>query len=194
MLGDDGLLAHVVQQETTRAVGVFGPTWCEAALADQRGRLVAETARDLDALEFSAGEFPVGGLVARGDDLGEVEFGGLDVELEEGDELVVVLELVDVHEHGARGVGRVRHEHVGVHPAVQLVHQPAVDGTERERPGIVRLLDLVRVFQEPQQFRRRRVRREREATELREPVGAVACLQVVHDARRACVGPHDRVV
>lgn len=157
MLRYHGLLAHVVQKETAGAVGIFSPSGSETALSDQGGRLVAEAAGDFHALEFRAGELPVRRLVARRDDLGEVEFGCLDVEFKEGDQFVVVLELVDVHEHGAGGVGGVGDEDVGVDTAVQLVHEPAIDGAKGECPGLVCLLDLVRVFQEPEQFRRRRV-------------------------------------
>lgn len=194
VLGDDGLFTHVVQQETARAVGVFGAARREPALPDQRGRLVAQTARDAHALQFGAGELAVRRVVARGDDLGEVQLRRLDVELEERDQLVVVRQVVDVHEHGARRVRRVRHKHVALRPAVQLVYQPAVDGAERERARVVRLLDFVHVAQEPQQFRAGRVCGQGQAAEVREAVGAVARLEVVHDARRARVGPHDRVV
>ena len=82
---DDGLLADVVEQEATRAVGVFGAARGEAVLADEGGGLVAETAGYLCAGEGAGGEFAVGGWVGGGDDFGEVEFGRFDVEVEEGD-------------------------------------------------------------------------------------------------------------
>lgn len=68
----------------------------------------------------------VGGL----DDAGEVEF--VSVKAEEVDERVVVLEGVDIHEHGTGGVGRVGDEYGFLGAAVEAVDEPGVDGAEAE--------------------------------------------------------------
>ena len=70
VLGDDGLLADVVQQEAAGAVGVFGAAGREAALADEGGGLVAEYAADPEAFKGAAGELAVGVGVGGRDDLG----------------------------------------------------------------------------------------------------------------------------
>lgn len=55
-LGDDGLGPHVVEQEAAGAVRVLRLAGVEAALADEGGRLVAQTAGDGDTLEGPTGE------------------------------------------------------------------------------------------------------------------------------------------
>ena len=85
MFADDGLLANVVKEEAARAVGVLCAAGGEAVLADEGGGLVAEAAGYFCAGEGPGGEFAVGFWVGGGDDLGEVQFGRFDVEVEEGD-------------------------------------------------------------------------------------------------------------
>ena len=50
VLGNDGLVANVVKQETTSTIGVLGHTRREGAVAKQGRRLVAHTAGDRDAI------------------------------------------------------------------------------------------------------------------------------------------------
>ena len=180
VLGNDRLGADIVEQEAAGAVGVLGLAGTEAALADQGGRLVAEAAGDGDALEGTGAEGAEGGGVRGGDDLGECQLGA--VELEEGEEGVVVLACADVHEHCAAGVGRVGHEHrraVGpLRAAVEAIYQPRVDSAKRQTAFLVGRLDCLNVVQQPQQLDARRVRGKGEATQVEELVGAVAGLEL----------------
>ena len=59
---------------------------------------------------------------------------------------------MDVHEHGAAGVGRVRDEDVLVRASVQLVDEPGIHSAEREVASFVRLADLLDIPQEPNEF------------------------------------------
>ena len=149
---DHGLLAHVEEQEGAGAVGVLGAARGEASLANEGGGLVAEAAGDGGAGESGAGEFAVRFGVGGGNDLGEVDLGGLVVEVEEGEQRVVVFEFVDVHEHGPSGVGWVTDEDVGRRPAVEFVGEPGVYCAEAEVSFIVRFLDGVDVLHDPEEF------------------------------------------
>lgn len=94
----------------------------------------------------------------------------------------------------ARSIGWVCDKDVGLRSAVQTVCQPGIDCAEGESAFIVCLLDLFHVFQQPQQFGGRRVRREWQTAEILELVRAFASFQLVYHLVRPCVGPYYRVV
>lgn len=143
-------MADVVEQEAAGAVGVLGGTLDESLLADECGGLVAQAARDADSLQFARRQFTVGFRVRARHDLGQLELAR--VEAEEGDELLVVLEVVQVHEAGPRGVCAVGDEDAAVLAAGELVEQPCVGGAKGETALLVGLLALFVVANEPEQL------------------------------------------
>ena len=124
---DDGLSADIVQQEAAGAVGVLGLARVEAALADEGTRLVAQAAGDADAGERAVGNKAKGGGVRRGHDARQLDLGAVDAE--KGQQVVVVLQRLKVHKHGAAGVGAVGDvDAIAIGPArgpaVELVDEP----------------------------------------------------------------------
>ncbi|KAH6609764.1 hypothetical protein Trco_003110 [Trichoderma cornu-damae] len=187
--GDDGLGADVVEQEAAGAVGVLGEAGREPLLAHQGGRLVAQAPGDLDAPEGGGGQGAVGLGVRGAHDPGQRDLGAVDAE--PVNELRVVVERLEVHEHGPRGVGGIRHVDVAGGAAVELVGQPRVDGAEGEGAALVRLLDLVHVLEEPQQLADGRVRGEGEAAPAGQLAGPDAVLELADQLLGAGVGPDD---
>lgn len=153
--GDDGFGADVVEQEAARAVRVLGQTGGEALLADEGGRLVAQAAGNLGALEGRACEGAVCLWVRGADNLGQLDLGA--VQSEPVEQLGVVVEALEVHKHGARGVGRVRDVDVAVGSAIELVGQPGVHGAKGQVAALVGGLDLGDVFNHPEELADRRV-------------------------------------
>ena len=118
----------------------------------------------------------------------------LGVELEEGDELVVVLELVDVHPHRSARVGGVGDEDVLGWAAVQLVYQPSIHCSKSEAAFIVCFFHPVVVAYEPEKFRGRRIRRKRQAAEICELIRAFSGFELTHDRGGTGVCPYDCIV
>ncbi|TKW52752.1 hypothetical protein CTA1_7517 [Colletotrichum tanaceti] len=190
--GDDGLGADVVEQEAAGAVRVLGEAGGEALLADEGGGLVAQAAGDLCAAQQGVVQRAVGLGVRGADDLGELDLCRVDAE--PVDEVVVVLQRVDVHEHGARGVGGVRDVDVAGDAAVELVDQPGVDGAKGQHAALVGVLDLGHVLEQPEELADGGVRRQGQAAPLGELAGAEPLLQPAHEVLGARVGPDDGVV
>ena len=97
-------VADVLQQETARAIGVFGIAGIEAELAEECGLLVSGDAGDLDGTQPERRRH-FADLLAGPDDLRHHAVGNA----EELEQLLVPLAFDDVEEHGARGVGVVGH-------------------------------------------------------------------------------------
>lgn len=155
--GDDGLVANIVKQEASGAVCVLGLAGGEPLLADQSSGLVTQAAGDLDTLQGGAGEGPVGLGVRRSDNLGELDL--LPVKAEPVNELVIVVEGLEVHEHRTRGIGGVGDVDLASGSTVQLVGQPGVDRSKGKDTIIVGSLDLGDVLKQPEQLAGRGVRR-----------------------------------
>ena len=102
-----------------------------------------------------------------------MDFGGFDVEAEEVEEGVVVLQFVDVHEHGSACVSWVRDEDVGFGPAIEFVCEPGVDGAEAEIAIVVAFFDCVDVPHKPEELRAGWVGGERLAAELHQVISAL---------------------
>jgi hypothetical protein len=81
------------------------------------------------------------------------------VDAEETQELVIVLQGAEVHEHGPAGVGAVgdMDGRLCLCAAVELVDEPRVDRAKGETALLVCLLDRVDVLKEPQQLDTARV-------------------------------------
>jgi hypothetical protein len=112
--------------------------------------LVAEDAADFDAFEGAACELAVGVWVGGGDDFREVEF--LGVEFEEGDELVVVFDFVQVHPHSSAGVCGIGDEDAFAGSSVQFVDEPGVDRAKGKAAFVVCFLHLVAIAQQPEEL------------------------------------------
>lgn len=122
-------MSRVEEDETTRAVRVLGFTLGETLVADERGLLVTDHARDGNPVERSA--FDVAVDFRRGDDARED--GRL--EAKEAKERVVPLEGFDGHEECTRGVGDID----GMDAAVGCTCE-VLRGHQRERGKVRREL------------------------------------------------------
>lgn len=193
MLGDDGLRPDVVQQETAGAVGILGGPGLEAFLPDQRGRLVAQAASDAPAFQRARFELAERMRTRGAHDLGHVHFVEVELVGEEVDQLLVVLELVDVHEHGPARVGGIGDEDVVAH-AIELVDEPGVDRAEGQSAGLVCLAHALLVLQQPQQLGDGWVGRDGQAADVGELVAAGPRLQLSRQRRSSCVCPDDGIV
>jgi len=190
--GDDGLGADVVQEEAPGAICVLGQAGCEALLTDESGGLVAEAASDLGALEGRVGEGAKGLGIGGADNLWQLDL--VTVEAEPVQQLSIILERLEVHEHGARGIGGVRDVDVLGGAAVELVGEPGVNGAERKVTALVRLLDLGDVFEQPEELADRGVGGQGKATATSQLLGAEAVLEAADELLGAGVGPDDGVV
>lgn len=190
--GDDGLGADIVEQEAASAVRVLGQAGSEALLADEGSRLVAQAASDLDTLEGGVGEGAKGLGVGRVDNLGELDL--VAVNTEPVKKIGVVVEALEVHEHGAGGVGGVRDVDVALGTAVEPVGEPGVDSAKGQVTGLVALLDLGDVLEEPEQLAGRGVGGKRQTAAAGELLGAQAALQAADELLGTCVGPDNAIV
>ena len=115
----------------------------EAHLAEEGGLLVSGDAADGDAAEERADAVGGAGALAAGGDDGGHEGAG---DIEEGQELVVPSQFVDVEEQGAGGVGDVG-EVLGA--GGELPDEPGVDGAEGELATVGAGAGVGNVFEEP---------------------------------------------
>jgi hypothetical protein len=150
VFGLDQSLAGIHQEEAAGAVGAFGLALGKTRLPEQRGVLVAERGGDLDAWHHSGG--PAVDLCGR-PDLRQ-HLGG---NVEEGQQLGVPGLCCEVHQHGATGVGHVRHVQSAADAPGQVPDQPGVHGAEQHIATFGPLPQIRRVVQQPAQFGRREV-------------------------------------
>lgn len=108
--------------------------------------------------------------------------------------MITVLELVDVHEHGARGIGGVRDKDILRRTAVQLVDEPGVDGTKCKVAALVYLLHFGDVLEEPEELGNGGVCTERLAADVHQLVAAWPRLELVNDGIGTGVSPDNGVV
>lgn len=187
VLGDDGLGAGVVEQEATGAVCVLGLTGREAELADEGSRLVTEAARDGDAGEGTSTDASVD--LRGGDNLGEDDL----LDAKELDELVVVLEGLDVHQHGSGGIGGIGDVSAAVETTEQVPEEPGVDGAESQVALLVDLSDLLVVVEHPSELDSSKVCGNGQAAEFLDSVGAGLGLELGHGLGGSGVGPDNGV-
>jgi len=126
--------AGVGEQEVAGAVGVLRLAGFEAHLPDGGGVLIAENAGDRDARPHRGA---VGGHAERirrraGRDRRE----HLSRNIEQGKEVVVPVERVEVAEHGAAGVRDVGDVNAAVDAAGQVPQQPGVGSAEQGVAGV----------------------------------------------------------
>ena len=121
---------------------------------------------------------------------GEIEL----VIAEECDELRVVLECVDVHEHSAACVGWVRDEDFLVWAAIELVHEPGVDGAEGEVASFVRFAHFLLVLQQPEKLGHGGIGGDGQAADICQLVTAGTRFELAGECCGSSVGPYDGVV
>lgn len=189
---DDRLGTDVVQKEAACAVSVLGKAGSESLLADKRSGLITQAACDLDALESSASQRAVGLDIGGAHDLGERDL--LAIEAEPINEIGVVIQSLEVHEHGARSIGGVRHEDIAIRTAVELVGQPGVDGAESQNTSLIGILDGIDILQQPKKLAGGGVCGERKTAAGSEFAGAKTVLQLADELLRSGVGPDNGVV
>lgn len=190
--GNDGLGTDIVKKEASSAVGVLGETRSEALLANQRSRLVTQASSDLDALQSATGKGAVGLGVGRSDNLGQRDL--LAIETEPIDEVSVVVERFEVHEHGSGSVGGVGDEDIGVRATVQLVGQPGIDGTESENTALIGILDSIDILEKPEKLADGGVCREGKTASRGELASTKTVLQFSDKLLCSGVGPDNGVV
>lgn len=186
------LLPHVVQQEASGSVRVLCSAGSEAHLAHQSRRLVAQAAGDLGALQQRAGQGSVGLGVGGPHDLGQEHLAS--VEAEPVNEVLVIVERLQVHEHGPRCVGGIRDVDVARRSAVELVRQPRVNGAKRQNTTLIGVFDLWHVLQHPQELAGRGVCGEGEAAAGGELARTKTALHATHKILRSSICPYNGIV
>ena len=192
MLGDDGLVADVIQHEAAGAVGVLGHTRGEGTVADEGGGLVAQAAGDGDAVERARADVAVALTVGGGKDGGQADL--LAVDAEEIEQAIIVVEGLEVHEHSTGGVGDVGDQTAAGGATVQVVDEPSVNGTEGQAAGLVGLADLGQVPEHPDEGDGRGVGGEGETADTGQLVGTGLSLEVADEAVGPSIGPGDGIV
>ena len=148
VVGVDRLVAGVHQQEGAGAVRGLGLALGEAGLAEQRGLLVAERGGDRHAVEDAAlgvcrrPRRRSGSPAARRP--GRPSTGRI---------FVVPLQGVQVHQHGARGVGDVGDVHAAVDAAGEVPDDPGVHGAEEDVAALGALAQALDVVEQPADLR-----------------------------------------
>ena len=181
----------VQQQEVTRAVGVLGLTGGQADLPDGGGLLVAEGAGDRQpAGERAPGRrHPVGFGRRRRQDPGQ----HLPRDREEAKQLVVPVERLKVHQHGAAGVGDVGDVDAARDAAGEVPQQP---GVYRAEDGVAPLgirPQAVDAGEHPLQLAAGKVGGRRQAGLMPDHVATAVPVQGGGDPVGPGVLPYDRV-
>src|SRR5476649_444016 len=181
VLGFDGLVAGVHQQEAAGAVSVLGLTRFYAHLAEQGRLLVTGDAADGDTAFGTAVDF------RRRFDLRQ-HFAR---HVENLQHLRIPLQGVDVEEHGARGVGVIGN--VGF-AAGKFPDQPAVDGAEQQLAVARTLTAAFDVVEDPLQLGAGEVRVGDQAGGVADVLLVAITLELLADLGAASALPNDRVV
>jgi hypothetical protein len=189
VLGVDDLGAGVEDEEVTGAVGVLRLARIERRLAEGRGLLVAQDARDGHLAQQRRG-LDVAVHLGGGADLGEHRLR----DAERLEDVVAPLEGLEVEEQRARRVGHVGLVHAAVDAAGQVPEDPGVGRAEDQVAGLGLLARTLDVLEDPDDLGAREVGREREADDRLEAVRSLVAREAVDDRLRAGVLPHDRVV
>ena len=192
VLGADDLLAGVEQQEIACAVSVLGLAGVQAHLSDHRRLLIAEDAgqRHLPADRSVVAGDAVGRRVRRRRDVRQ----HLPRNVEERQQFVVPVQRLQVHQHGAAGVGDVGDVHPAARPAGQIPQHPGVGGAEDRVAVLGVAAHPVDVLQDPLHLAAGEVGGRRQPGLAPDHVAAAVTVQRRGDAVGAGVLPHDRVV
>ena len=182
--------AHVHQGEASGAVSVFRLAGGEAGLAEQGGLLVPRAAADRDARQIlqprqAGGQMAVD--LAVGPGLRQQAHG----DLQGPAQFRVPLQGVDIEQHGAAGVGIVRH----MDPAPGKVpDEPAVHRSGAQFPPLRPLADAGHMVHDPFQLCAGKIGVDKQSRLFRHRLPQALRLQPVADLRRPAALPHDGVV
>ena len=132
---------------------------------------------------------PVEARVARRPDLGEHRTG----DAEEPEQLVVPLERLEIHQHGAARVGDVGDVLPAVRAAGEVPDDPGVDGAEERVAAVGRLAQPVDVVEHPLELAAGEVRGRDQAGPLPDHVAAAVGVERLDDRVGPGVLPDDRV-
>ena len=183
VLGEDGFVAAVHQQEAAGAVGILDRALLDAHLAEQGGLLVADHARDRDAV---AADDRLAVLLAAAADLRQHRGG----DAEEFEQVGVPVQRIDIEQHGPRGVGHVR----GVDTAAgQVPDQPGVHRAEAEAARLGLPAGPGDVLQDPVDLGRAEIGVDDQPRLLPDLLLKAALLEAVAIPGSAAVLPHDGV-
>ncbi len=186
VLGEDRLLPGVHQHEATGAVGVLRLARRKAGLPEQSRLLVPGRARNRNR---SAED---GGVRLSVHAAGRLYFrkhAGRDVQLFE--DVFVPLQLLDVEQHGAGGIGIVGHMYFAFR---QVPNQPGIHRAEQQLALFGPLPHAGHVLKNPAQLCPRKIGVNHEARLLAEDVRQALGLELVAVLRRAPALPDDGVV
>ncbi len=147
----DARLSRIHEEKTASSVGIFGFAGVEARLADKCGLLVPEDASDGDACKNSGGESAVD--FTAGADLGQDRTRNA----EEGEEVRIPIERVQVHQLSTAGVGDVGGVNAGGWPSGKVPEQKGIDVAEEQIAALGGRLGTGNVLQQPLQFERAEV-------------------------------------
>ena len=186
-LGLHGLGTGVEQQEVTGPVGVLCVTNVVAGLSEGGRLLIAQVTGNRDPLEHS---------LRLGVDLaGCVNLGQHRARhVERLEDVVVPLQGLEIHHHGAARVGNVRHVDAAGGATGEVPDAPGVDVSEHDVAGIDLVTKTVDVVDQPPGLGSREVRRYGETRRGSEAILAAIRGQLVADLVSAGVLPHERVV
>mmetsp|Transcript_12720 Transcript_12720/g.28109 ORF Transcript_12720/g.28109 Transcript_12720/m.28109 type:complete len:399 (+) Transcript_12720:640-1836(+) len=128
-LGRNGLVASVEQHEASSAVGVLGGADFKAALAQQSSMLIAQSARDGDAIQRAKSlHLPV-----------DLSIGLDDRQTLQGNSQFVAnfripSALLQIEEHVSGCIGKIGHMETAILATSQIEDQPRFDGSEHAVP------------------------------------------------------------
>ncbi len=180
-----GAMARVHQEEAARAVRVLGESGSVACLPEKRGLLVPGHARDRNA-------FGQAGAAGLAEDLAGEGHPGQDRarNVEDRQELIVPIEIVDVEEEGARGVGRIGDVRGAVREAPR---EPGIDGAEGELAALGARARAGNRIEKPRELRPGKIGIDLQPGPLAEPCFVAGLPERVTSGRGASVLPDDRV-
>ena len=179
------LVAGVHQQETAGAVGVFHVAGLKAALPEQRSLLVARNTghRHLYAAQVGVTVNLAGIRHTRQHGAGDIQ---------RVQQCIIPVQLVDIIQHGAAGVGSVRYMHLATG---QLPHQPAVHRAKQNFSRLCALPCARHMVQNPLDFGCGKVGIRHKASILFDILcHARLAEQLIHQRCSAAALPHNGVI
>src|SRR2546423_2465638 len=162
MLGQNQALAGVLKEEGTGTVSAFGVAGGEAALAEERGLLIACHAADRQTIRQETEPGAAAEIAGTRADLGQHSAR----HAKETAQVIVPGATAEVEKERARAVGVVG----GVYFAAgELPQQPAVDGAGREFASVSLTAPTAVLLEKPAQLRSREVRIKHQSSALENP-------------------------
>ena len=189
VLGGNDLLAGVHEHETAGAVGVLRHAFLETGLPEGRGLLVTEDARDRDTGQETLRATHAVDL-GRGPDLRQHRHRNAHVGCDGG----LPVEGLEVHQHGAGGIGDIGDVHTTVHTPGEVPQHPGVHGAHHQVTGLGAFPGALDVVEDPLDLRPGEVGGQRQPDELLVPVGSLLAAEFLDDLLGAGVLPDDGVV